>query len=230
MTEAYEEFLGGCPEYASTDALDALRIRDYQRLDDQHQVYLDYTGGSLHAESQVVQHAALLNAHIFGNPHSASPSSRGMTTLVEQARQAVLEWFNAPPDEYSAVFTANATGALKHVFDLLHKDSLAGKPAVLAATGGSALHGLVTEHQLRPLLAFFGAHTVPTSLYATEADFTAYRIANAALARRIERAAAEAATLLALPGGTRPFDAVVLAADRDAGVAPHGNARVGGRP
>ena len=51
------------------------------------------------------------------------------------------------------VYRASYTGALKHVFDLLHKDSLAGKPAVLAATGGSALHGLVTEHQLRPLLA-----------------------------------------------------------------------------
>src|SRR5690348_10269345 len=114
------------------------------------------------------------------------------------------------------VYRASYTGALKHVFDLLHKDSLAGKPAVLAATGGSALHGLVTEHQLRPLLAFFGAHTVPTSLYATEADFTDYRIAPVALARRIERAADEAATLLALPGGTRPVDAAVLAADREA--------------
>ena len=97
MTEAYEEFLGEFPEYASTHALDALRVRDYRRLDDEHQVYLDYTGGSLHAESQVHQHAALLNAHVFGNPHSASPSSRGVTTLVEQARQAVLEWFNASP-------------------------------------------------------------------------------------------------------------------------------------
>ena len=38
-----------------------------------------------------------------------------MTDLVEQARRAVLEWFNASPDEYAAVFTANATGALKHV-------------------------------------------------------------------------------------------------------------------
>jgi selenocysteine lyase/cysteine desulfurase len=115
VTDAYEEFLGEFPEYASTHALDALRVRDYRRLDDEHQVYLDYTGGSLHAESQVLQHATLLNAHVFGNPHSASPSSRGVTTLVEQARQAVLEWFNASPDEYSAVFTANATGALKHV-------------------------------------------------------------------------------------------------------------------
>jgi selenocysteine lyase/cysteine desulfurase len=38
-----------------------------------------------------------------------------MTGLVEQARRAVLDWFNASADEYTAVFTANATGALKHV-------------------------------------------------------------------------------------------------------------------
>ena len=115
MTEAYEEFLGEFPGCASTHALDALRVRDYRRLDDEHQVYLDYTGGSLHAESQVLQHAALLNATCLRQPAFGEPSSRGVTTLVEQARQAVLEWFNASPAEYSAVFTANATGALKHV-------------------------------------------------------------------------------------------------------------------
>jgi selenocysteine lyase/cysteine desulfurase len=38
-----------------------------------------------------------------------------MTTLVEQARQAVLAWFNTTSDAYTAVFTPNATGALKHV-------------------------------------------------------------------------------------------------------------------
>jgi selenocysteine lyase/cysteine desulfurase len=111
----YQEFLATSPEYASTVALDVLRAREYRRLDDQQHVYLDYTGGSLHAESQVLEHARLLNEHIFGNPHSASPSSRGMTELVEQARHAVLDWFNASPDEYVAIFTANATGALKHV-------------------------------------------------------------------------------------------------------------------
>jgi len=30
------------------------------------------------------------------------------TDLVEQTRRAVLEYFNAPADEYPAVFTANA--------------------------------------------------------------------------------------------------------------------------
>ena len=36
-----------------------------------------------------------------------------MTRLVEQARRAVT-WFNAG-DDYTAVFTQNATAALKHV-------------------------------------------------------------------------------------------------------------------
>jgi len=115
VKEAYEAFLAECPEYESTAVLDRLRATDYRRLDEQQHVYLDYTGGSLHAESQVLQHAAMLNGQVLGNPHSASPSSLGMTTLVEESRRAVLDWFSASPDEYTAIFTANATGALKHV-------------------------------------------------------------------------------------------------------------------
>src|SRR5918992_2991360 len=82
------EFLKAHPEYESTRALDALRASEYGRLDAQHHVYLDYTGAALHAESQIRQHAELLNSAVFGNPHSASPTSSGMTRLVEQARQA----------------------------------------------------------------------------------------------------------------------------------------------
>jgi len=115
VKESYEAFLADFPEYATTAVLDRLRATEYRRLDAQQHVYLDYTGGGLHAESQVVQHAATLNAQISGNPHSGSPSSLGMTMLVEESRRAVLDWFNASPDEYTAVFTANATGALKHV-------------------------------------------------------------------------------------------------------------------
>jgi len=115
VIDEFEAFLSAFPDYAATHALDALRVEQYRRLDDQRQTYLDYTGGSLHAESQVLRHAAILNEHVFGNPHSASPSSLAMTTLVEHARQAVLAWFNTTPDAYTAVFTSNATGALKHV-------------------------------------------------------------------------------------------------------------------
>jgi hypothetical protein len=79
--------------------LDALRAVEYGRLDVHGQIYLDYTGGSLHAASQVRQHADLLNAQALGNPHSASPSSSRTTTLVEGSRRAVLEWFDATGEQ-----------------------------------------------------------------------------------------------------------------------------------
>ena len=113
-SRAYDDFLRACPDYASTAILDALRASDYRRLDDQEHVYLDYTGGSLYAGSQVRAHAALLDAEVLGNPHSASLTSSATTALVEQSRRAVLAWFNAGTD-YTAVFTQNATAALKLV-------------------------------------------------------------------------------------------------------------------
>lgn len=51
--------------------------------------------------------------HLLGNPHSTNPASALATTYVEQARLSVLEFFNADPDEYVVIFTANATQALK---------------------------------------------------------------------------------------------------------------------
>jgi selenocysteine lyase/cysteine desulfurase len=94
--------------------LDELRAAEYSRLDAQDHAYLDYTGGGMYADSQVRAHAAILMADVLGNPHSASLSSTGSTTLVERARRAVLEHFHAS-DDYIAIFTLNASGALKHV-------------------------------------------------------------------------------------------------------------------
>jgi selenocysteine lyase/cysteine desulfurase len=108
------DFTTRFPEYAATARLDELRATEYGRLDRQGQVYLDYTGAGLHADSQVRRHLELLNASVLGNPHSASPVSSQTTDLVERARRAVLDWFRAR-DGYTAVFTLNATGALKHI-------------------------------------------------------------------------------------------------------------------
>ncbi len=102
------------PEYASTSRLDEIRAADYSRLDDAGDAYLDYTGACLYAASQIRAHGELLASNLLGNPHSASPASLSATHLVERSRRAVLDWFNAG-DEYTAVFTLNATGALKHV-------------------------------------------------------------------------------------------------------------------
>lgn len=92
-----------------------LRNTEYRRLDAQNQVYLDYTGGGLYAESQLEAHMQMLRDGVWGNPHSHNPTSLSMTKQVEQARAYVLTYFNADPDEYDIVFTPNASGALKLV-------------------------------------------------------------------------------------------------------------------
>ena len=111
---ALAAFLAANPAFDHA-AVENLRAREYGRLDEQEQVYLDYTGGGLHADSQVLAHMEMLRGQVLGNPHSHNPTSLAMTELVEQARAYVLEFFNADPAEYVAIFTPNASGALKLV-------------------------------------------------------------------------------------------------------------------
>ena len=160
-SSTYAEFLKAYPEYEATHVLDALRASEYRRLDDQQHVYLDYTGGGLHAESHIREHAELLTRGVFGNPHSASLTSTGMTDLVEQARRAVLTWFNAE-HAYTAVFTQNATAALKQVGEsypfapgacyLLTADnhnSVNGIREFACAKGASVVYAPLTTPELR---------------------------------------------------------------------------------
>jgi selenocysteine lyase/cysteine desulfurase len=115
LERAYQAFLKANPAFESTGKLDDLRRTDYGRLDRLGQVFLDYTGGGLYADSQIRQISELLDDGIFGNPHSDSPASSATTALVEETRESLLKFFNAPTDEYVAIFTANATGAIKLV-------------------------------------------------------------------------------------------------------------------
>lgn len=114
-------------------------------------------------------------------------AGRALTDAVESADVLVVG---------SPVYRASYTGALKHLFDLVDFRALQGKRVVLAATGGTPLHGLMLEHQFRPLFGFFGAVTVPTTVYAVEADFTEYTLSNPAVEARIGRAVADLFDLL----------------------------------
>lgn len=112
---------------------------------------------------------------------------RRIVSAVEEADVLVVA---------SPVYRASYTGALKHLFDLVDYRVLAGKPVLLAATGGTPLHGLMIDHQLRPLFAFFNALTLPTSIYATDAHFSGHSLESAEIKARIERAVAELLPLL----------------------------------
>ncbi|KAI8167143.1 hypothetical protein K4K49_008044 [Colletotrichum sp. SAR 10_70] len=108
ITDAY-------PEYSQTSRLDEVRATEYGYLDEQGHLYLDFTGAGLAAKSQVRAHEKRLGQTLFGNPHSTNPTSQSATRLIEDARARVLDYLNASPKEYTAIFTPNATGAARLV-------------------------------------------------------------------------------------------------------------------
>ncbi|MFE3453055.1 FMN reductase [Nonomuraea sp. NPDC059194] len=93
------------------------------------------------------------------------------------------------------IFTASYSGLFKSFFDVIENDALAGKPVLIAATGGTARHSLALEHALRPMFAYLRAIVVPTAVYAASEDWGAE-----GLPGRVERAAEELAELM---GGAR---------------------------
>ncbi len=113
MEVACAAFRQAYPAFDSTRKLDELRATEYARLDLHGHVYLDYTGGGLYAASQLRDHLDWLASGVFGNPHSKNLTSMAMTQVVEYTRAYVLDYFHAAPDEYTVIFTPNATGALR---------------------------------------------------------------------------------------------------------------------
>jgi FMN reductase len=105
------------------------------------------------------------------------------------------------------VFSASYSGLFKTFFDVLDKDSLTGTPVLLGATAGTARHSLVIEHALRPLFAYLRAIPAPTGVFAASEDWAGAGGVDAALARRIDRAAGELADLITgRPAQRRPAD------------------------
>ncbi|HEX7078301.1 MAG TPA: aminotransferase class V-fold PLP-dependent enzyme [Candidatus Eisenbacteria bacterium] len=184
--QAEREFLEEHPSYASTRALDDLRATEYERLDRLGHVYLDYTGGSLYAASQVKRHVELLSGSVFGNPHSTNPTSIAMTARVEAARAAVLAHFHASPEEWMAVFTLNASGALKHV----------GESYPFAPGGRYLL--TVDNHNSVNGIREFAKRRGATVVYAPIAP-PALRIDRAALRAELARGEPGRANLFAYP-------------------------------
>jgi FMN reductase len=96
------------------------------------------------------------------------------------------------------IFSASYSGLFKLFFDLVERDGFAGKPVLIAATGGTARHSLAVEHALRPLFAYLYAAVVATGVYAATEDWgRGGDAADGSLVDRIDRAAAELAASIA---------------------------------
>jgi FMN reductase len=96
----------------------------------------------------------------------------------------------------SPVYRASFTGLFKHLFDFVDQYALVDTPVLLAASGGSERHALIIEHQFRPLFAFFQALTLPVGIYAHDSEFTDYKVTDAALQSRIEKAVAKSVPVI----------------------------------
>jgi FMN reductase len=96
------------------------------------------------------------------------------------------------------VYKGAYTGLFKHAFDLVDPWALVGKPVLLTATGGGPRHALVVEHALRPLFGFFEALTIPTAVYASDADFVDGQLAEAGVLARVSTAARQLANLIGI--------------------------------
>lgn len=94
------------------------------------------------------------------------------------------------------IFTASYSGLFKTFFDVLDEGSLAGRPVLLGATGGTERHSLAIDHAMRPLFAYLRAVPVPTGVYAAASDWGSSEEGQETLSVRVARAAAEFADLL----------------------------------
>jgi FMN reductase len=133
--------------------------------------------------------------------HAHDITNHMLTGFASPGWQAVLTQI-ADADGLIAVtpiFTASVSGLFKSFADVLEDGSLAGKPVLIAATGGTARHSLALDHALRPLMSYMRAVTVPTGVYAAPEDWSqsAPESSTAALSGRIRRAAAELAEEMA---------------------------------
>jgi FMN reductase len=116
----------------------------------------------------------------------------------------------------SPIYRASYSGLFKHLFDLVDRDSLKGTPVLLAATGGTPLHGLALDTQFRALFAFFQALTLPQSVYALDVDFNGHQLVTEALLERARAAAASASDHLVNTQGAKTRPAASPAAQQAA--------------
>ncbi|WBC15377.1 NAD(P)H-dependent oxidoreductase [Micromonospora sp. WMMA1998] len=111
------------------------------------------------------------------------------------------------------VFNASYSGLFKSFFDVVDRDALAGKPVLIAATGGTARHSLALEHAVRPMFTYLRAVVLPTAVFAAPEDW-AGDDGDSALRARIRRAAGELAEQVDLrPPATGPADPFALTTD-----------------
>lgn len=97
-------------------SMSELRDQEFGRL--AGTVYLDHAGATLFPQSQLTNFTKDLMENVYGNPHSQNITSKLTHDTVEQVRYRVLSHFHTTPEDYSVIFTAGSTAALRLVAEV----------------------------------------------------------------------------------------------------------------
>nr|CDI54003.1 related to molybdenum cofactor sulfurase [Melanopsichium pennsylvanicum 4] len=139
-----QRFISTYPQYPDP-SLTRLRKREFSRLSQNGgSVYLDYTGASLYPSSLIKSHSKWLKCCVAGNPHSTSPASLLSTRATEDARNAILEFFDADPADYDVVWTSNATAGFRIVGETY---DFRGKRMLIPRDAHNSLNSLARKAQ-----------------------------------------------------------------------------------
>ena len=95
-----------------------------------------------------------------------SPDFSDETEAVVERVMAADMYIIATP-----IFRASFTGALKNLLDHIPVEGMMGKACGLIGMGATDHHYLTVDTQLRPVLAWFGAHLVPGQVYLKSQHF-----------------------------------------------------------
>jgi len=140
--------------------------------------------------------------------HAQDLANNLLTGFASTRLQAAIDTMLAADGliAVTPIFSASYSGLFKLFFDVLERDGLAGKPSLIAATGGTPRHSLAIEHAIRPLFAYLNAAVVATGVYAAAEDWgQAGLTPDGSLVERIDRAARELAdAMIARPHQAPP--------------------------
>ncbi|MBM10736.1 MAG: NADPH-dependent FMN reductase [Chloroflexi bacterium] len=105
-----------------------------------------------------------------GRPPEAYGDDTGK--VLEQVTSADMFIIATP------IFRASFTGALKNLLDHIPVEGLMGKAVGFIGMGATDHHYLTVDTQLRPVLAWFGAHLLPGQVYLQSGHFTDGKLAD----------------------------------------------------
>jgi FMN reductase len=139
------------------------------------------------------------------------------TGMASPALEAALDRVSAADGLILAapVYNAAPVGLFTLFLQLLPQRALAGKPVLLAGTGGSVRHSMVFDGQVRPLIAYLKGLALPTVVFAATEDWGAPE-SRSGLSHRVQSAAGELRAALEA-GGRVPTEPGLDGASRTGG-------------